>query len=922
VNTEETPPIRRFNMSATPASLQAFVTFCKGLKGDEKGESQTFLDRFFKAFGHEGAIEAGAEFEDRLKKASSKGKMGFADLVWRSRQHVPGVLIEMKKRGEDLSKHYAQVERYWMRITPNRPRYAMLCNFDEFWIFDFENQVDEPVDKISLEQLPERSGALTFMEIGGMRPVFQNNQVEVTDRSARRLGELYQLLYERGKHNGFASFSEEQLQRFILQCVLAMFAEDRGLLPRDIFVSLIQDCLTGGSTYDLIGGLFEQMNRRGKTPAGRYQGVDYFNGGLFAIVDPIELTPEELKFLDVCARDNWTYVRPSIFGNIFEGAIDQSKRHAHGIHFTTEVDIRQIVRPTISDFWEERINGASSIAELNALQLALQSYRVLDPACGSGNFLYVAYQELKRLEKLLIDKIAERKRSDTGQMAIGYVTPNQFFGMDTNPFAVQLARVTMMIGRKIAIDKLGLFEPALPLDTLDQNIVCKDALFSEWEKADAIIGNPPFLGGNRLRSELGDNYSERIFDRFPEVKAQVDLCTYWFRLSHENLDSKGRAGLVGTNTISQGNSRVASLDYITQNEGVIHEAISTQEWSGEAKVHVSLVNWSYEKSHKFHLNNKLVDWISPSLSSEVDVSKAVRLKSNLNICFEGAKPNAKGFLITESQVKTWVKADSRNEEILKPFLDAGDLAKVPYRVPSRWVIDFENRELEDACDYVLPFEHVRLYVKPERENNREVVLREKWWRFKRTHAAMRTALQTLQIYFAVPAHSKWFIFLPAELKWLPNNSTKVVASDDYYILGILTSSIHRSWVKAQSSTLKGDTRYTHNTCFETFPFPQSPSPKLIDQIRNAALELHEYRTQQMEKKQWGITQLYNQWFHEPSSQLAKHHAAIDDLVLKAYGFSKTDDILAKLLGLNVSLAIKEKLEQPVVGPWAPTDNQP
>jgi methylase of polypeptide subunit release factors len=188
----------------------------------------------------------------------------------------------------------------------------------------------------------------------------------------------------------------------------------------------------------------------------------------------------------MCAHRFWQY---------FEGAIDATKRHAHGIHFTSEVDIRQIVRPTISDYWEERINGAGSIGELNALQLELQAYRVLDPACGSGNFLYVAYQELKRLEKLLIDQIAEKKRSPSGQMAMGYVTPLQFFGMDTNPFAVQLARVTMMIGRKIAIDKLGLTENALPLDTLDNNIVCKDALFSEWERADAIIGNPPFLGG-------------------------------------------------------------------------------------------------------------------------------------------------------------------------------------------------------------------------------------------------------------------------------------------------------------------------------------------------------------------------------------------------------------------------------------------
>ncbi|KAM3103634.1 DNA methyltransferase [Phormidesmis sp. 146-12] len=910
-------------MSATPASLQAFVSFCQGLKGDEKGESQTFLDRFFRAFGHEGAIEAGAEFEDRLKKSSAKGKTGFADLVWRSRQGVPGVLIEMKKRGEDLSKHYAQVERYWMRITPNRPRYAMLCNFDEFWIFDFENQVDEPVDKISLAQLPERSSALTFMEIGGMRPVFQNNQVEVTDRSARRLGELYQLLYERGKHNGFDSFSEEQLQRFVLQCVLAMFAEDRGLLPRDIFVSLIQDCMTGGSTYDLIGGLFSEMNRRGKTPAGRYQGVDYFNGGLFAIVDPIELTHEELKFLDVCARDNWTYVRPSIFGNIFEGAIDQSKRHAHGIHFTSEVDIRQIVRPTISDFWEERINGAGSIAELNALQLELQAYRVLDPACGSGNFLYVAYQELKRMEKLLIDKIAERKRSDTGQMAIGYVTPNQFFGMDTNSFAVQLARVTMMIGRKIAIDKLGLFEPALPLDTLDQNIVCKDALFSEWEKADAIIGNPPFLGGARMRQNLGDDYVDRMFKKFSILKnQQVDFATYWFRLAHEHLKEDGRAGLVGTNSISQGKSRNASLDYIVQNGGYIHDAISSQPWSGEAKVHVSLVNWMKQKPHVLHLDNQVVKVISSSLKSGVDVSRAIQLSVNLNQLFRGVEPNGKGFFIDENTAKVWLDKEPSNQVVLKRFSMGANLAQEPQGKPDRWIIDFDDMSIEDASSYKLPFEYIRNYVKPERAKSREAFLKERWWQYRRNNKPLRNAIAGLSHYFAVPRVSKWAVFISVPSTWLPGEKSVVFTSNDFYVLGILTSNVHRTWMDTQKSTLKADIAYTPTTCFETFPFPQSPSAKLIEQIRNAALTLHEYRIQQMEKKQWGITQLYNQWFHEPSSQLAKHHTQLDALVLKAYGFSKTDDILTKLLDLNQQLAHKETQGEPIIGPWAPTDSQP
>lgn len=187
---------------------------------------------------------------------------------------------------------------------------------------------------------------------------------------------------------------------------------------------------------------------------------------------------------------------------------------------------------------------ATYAGELNTLQLEMQTYRVLDPACGSGNFLYVAYQELKRLEALLLSRIAECRRSDTGQLAMGFVTPTQFFGMDTNPFAVQLARVTMMIARKIAIDKHGLNEPSLPLDTLDGNIVCQDALFAEWPKADAVIGNPPFLGGSRIRLELGDDYAERVFSRFSNIRAQVDFASYWFRLALEcyRLTAEGWVG--------------------------------------------------------------------------------------------------------------------------------------------------------------------------------------------------------------------------------------------------------------------------------------------------------------------------------------------------------------------------------------------
>ncbi|MFM6475446.1 MAG: DNA methyltransferase, partial [Dolichospermum sp.] len=246
-----------------------------------------------------------------------------------------------------------------------------------------------------------------------------------------------------------------------------------------------------------------------------------------------------------------------------------------------------------------------------------------------------------------------------------------------------------------AIDNLQLTEPALPLDTLDHNILCQDALFSEWPQANAIIGNPPFLGGKHIRMNLNDEYVDRIFQRFPSVK-DVDFCAYWFRLAHDKIDEKGRVGLVGTNSISQGKSRIAALDYITQNGGYIHEAVSTQPWSGAAKVHVSIVNWCKDKPQKYYLDDIVVSQINSSLKSSIDVSQAVRLQTNLNKCFQGVSPVGMGFIVTEQQVIDWIKADSKNAEVLKLFSMGANLAQNPHGKPERWIIDFVDMSLENA----------------------------------------------------------------------------------------------------------------------------------------------------------------------------------------------------------------------------------
>jgi very-short-patch-repair endonuclease len=318
-----------------------------------------------------------------------------------------------------------------------------------------------------------------------------------------------------------------------------------------------------------------------------------------------------------------------------------------------------------------------------------------------------------------------------------------------------------------------------------------------------------------------------------------------------------------------------------------------------------------------YLDNQVVSYINSSLKAEIDVTQAIRLKANLNQCFQGVIPLGKGFLIAEEQVNHWIKTDPKHQEVLKLFSMGANLAREVNGRPDRWVIDFNDMSVEDASDYRLAFQHVKATVKPERDTNRRATRRMNWWKFGESAPKMRKSLASLSWYFAVPEVSKWAIFVPCPPDWLPGNKTKAVASDDFYIFGILTSNAHRTWMHAQKSTLKADIAYTHNTCFETFPFPQTPALALVEKIRSTTIDLHTYRSEQMEKKQWGITKLYNEYFSEPTSQLYKLHAKLDALVLQAYSFSETDDILEKLLTLNLELAEKEKRGESIVGPWSP-----
>jgi hypothetical protein len=263
------------------------------------------------------------------------------------------------------------------------------------------------------------------------------------------------------------------------------------------------------------------MNNPKAASAGRYVGVRYFNGGLFSTVDPIELTKSEMKLLgddeEGAALKNWAKVNPAIFGTLFQDSMDEAERHAFGAHYTSEADILRIVGPTITRPWTERIDSATTMKQLLELRVQLTKFRVLDPACGSGNFLYVAYREMSRLDLRILQRIKQLVSSNEfakQAKTLSIISPKQFFGFEMDGFGVELAKVTLMLAKKLALDEaretfgatqgeLALQEEALPLDNLDENVKRGDALLGKWPDVDAIIGNPPYQSKNKRQAEMG-----------------------------------------------------------------------------------------------------------------------------------------------------------------------------------------------------------------------------------------------------------------------------------------------------------------------------------------------------------------------------------------------------------------------------------
>ncbi|MDP2827323.1 MAG: hypothetical protein Q8O37_01820 [Sulfuricellaceae bacterium] len=777
---------------------------------------------------------------------------------------------EYKAPGADLSKALKQLMTYALAL--DNPPLLVVSDRGLIQIHTHFTGTPSEIHTIALADigLPENLQKLRwlFSEPDKFRPA--KTTFAVTEEAAQRMGEVAKRLTGRGE-------SPPDVAHFLIQCVFCMFAEDAGLLPQKLFETVLDKSNPDGSKAQTrLASLFQAMQGGGDFAL---ESIPWFNGGLFKKIAVPALETADVVALLEAARMNWNAIEPAILGTLFERGLNPDMRSQLGAHYTDPATILKLIRPVIEApllaEWQaaqQRIaaamekfqqGGKGSQAAHKEAQAAfishlerLKNYRVLDPACGSGNFLYLALKTLKDLEHR-----ANLEAEALGlQRQIGIETgPANVYGIEINPYAAELARVTVWIGELQWMLGHGypvLRDPILrPLDHIEQrdavldrprplpnppphtlkgtragegaNVKIDDYFEPEWPEVDAIVGNPPFLGGSKKRGELGDAYFEALNHVYKgRVPGGADLVTYWFEKARAQIEQgKAKAaGLVATNSIRQQANRTV-LDAVVRTSR-IYEAWSDEPWVNQgAAVRVSLVCFGNEIGAR--LNGKAVDQIHADLRTGDNLTSALRLPENEGASFFGLAL-AGEFNIDQFVALQWLKQPNPNgrpnSDVLRPLWNGQDLTG---RWEGRWVIDF-GPAMEDnaAMLYEAPFGYVVEHVKPVRLTNNRKSRAEKWWRHGEARPAMRRALAGLGRYIATSEKSKHRFFIWLDERIAPDNRLIVIPRNDDVTFGILSSRIHVCWALAVGSTLEDRPAYATTTCFETFPFPAGLTPDL------------------------------------------------------------------------------------------------
>ena len=911
----------------------------------ESAAAQSHFNDLCQLIGVETPVEADPKgdwftFEKGLDK--STGGKGFAD-VWR--KDCFG--WEYKGPDKDLSAAYQQLQLY--REALGNPPLLVVCDLNTFQVHtNFTNTVKRVYEFTNADLLTDRSigdSGLTPLQI--LRALFEDpeslNPGKLQSKLTEEAAELLRLLADDMRTWNAKSkspISEQDIAHFIMRMIFCFFASDVGLLNQEAFANLIKVNKTRPDDFRKYAGeLFAAMKDGGQF---LMREVPHFNGGLFDDTSVPELIADQIALLEKLNDLDWSDIEPSIFGTLFERIIDESKRRQLGTHYTSREDIELIVEPVLMRplrrAWEREKAKAEKYVDWQVLAEGEQEFprdrlyeilsrflarlatiRVLDPACGSGNFLYVSLALLKALEK---EVIAFGEQYGLSGLTPG-VHPRQLLGIETNEYAQELASAVVWIGYiqwkyRNAFD----LESETPILEPLENIARMDAIIGrdeggaltepEWPTAEVIVGNPPFLGSKLQRQELGDSYVDGLFDVWEgRVSREADLCCYWFEKARAQVESgrTERAGLLATQGIRGGRNREA-LNRIAASGGIFW-AQSDRVWTLDgAAVQVSMVGFDDGRETTRELDGLEVSEIYTNLTSgETDVTKAGRLKKNLGIAFMG---DTKGgpFDIDDGLARrllTEPNPDGRsNEDVVRPWINGSDITG---RRRNMWIIDFPpGTTLEEAALYEAPFEYVRENVKLKRDVSRTTI--KEWWIHERPRVVMRAAIQGLDRIIITSYVAKHRLFAWLKNDTLADHTAIAFARDDDYFFGVLHSRAHELWARSQGTQLRevaSGFRYTPTSTFETFPFP-CPTPeqkagiadaaKHLDTLRQGWLDPAEDTIGSGELKGRTLTNLYN----DRPTWLDLAHKKLDEAVFAAYGWplDLTDgEIIARLLALNL-----------------------
>ncbi len=822
---------------------------------------------------------------------------------------------------------------------------------------------------------------------------------KVTRELAERLAALARLLEQAGHQPG-------NVAKFLMRCLFTMFAEDVELIPRGSFKDLLESLKDEPQNFQpMVEALWQTMNSGGFSTILRKQ-ILRFNGGLFAESEALPLDKPMLALLIEAAKSDWADVEPAIFGTLLERALDTHERHKLGAHYTPRAYVERLVMPTVieplREDWKNSYAAAVALAKSGDLEEAQKTVRefhdtlcktrVLDPACGSGNFLYVTLEHMKRLEGEVLNALRELGE-DQRMLDITEVDPHQFLGIEINPRAAAIADLVLWIGYlQWHFRTRGKAQPAEPIIRNYKNIECRDAVLAwdhteplldadgkpvtrwdgrttkthpvtseqvpdesarvevlkyinprkaEWPEAEYIVGNPPFLGKHFLLSAFGDGYVgalRRVYaDDIPD---SADFVMYWWGtaanmcLSHKVR----RFGFVTTNSITQTFNRrivaralangikllfaIADHPWVTSADGA---AVRISMTTGGLELNVGQLGVlkcetqsSIEDAKNVDIKIQLGD-INSDLTTGADCTSCKQLISNVGITSNGVMLGNRGFLVTPEEKGQF------ESSVLHRIVNGSDILRTSRNV---FVIDFtgySKNEAQVAAERA--YHRLLTHVKPERDSNRRLTRKERWWLFSEAMPQLRAIKKGLSQYIVTPETAKHRVFVAIESDILAEHPLIGIGLDDHLFLGVLSSRIHVCFALAAGGRMGvgNDPRYNKTLCFDPFPFPVC-SEESRNRIQAIAKELDAHRKrQQALHPKLTLTETYNvleklrsgealsakeKVIHGQGlvSVLKQIHDELDAAVFAAYGWPTTltdEEILERLVALNAERAAEE-----------------